>query len=84
MKPCGSPFPLLVAIALSYYDDWYLQFSKEKQYYHESFINIVNALDPVSFYSQRLMRMMVAIFGRKLNLMIEKLESYVTMPLRIH
>jgi hypothetical protein len=28
--------------------------------------------------------MMVAIFGRKLNLMIEKLESYVTMPLRIH
>jgi hypothetical protein len=53
-------------------------------YYHESFINIVNALDPLSFYSQRLMRMMVAIFGRKLNLMIEKLESYVTMPLRIH
>jgi hypothetical protein len=33
MKPCGSPFPLLVAIALSYYDDWYLQFSKEKQYW---------------------------------------------------
>jgi len=33
MKFCGSSFPLVVAIALLCYDDWYLQFSEEKGYW---------------------------------------------------